>query len=66
MNTRQNAKSGSTIEQQINAVSMSQQQRNAVRHEARIAELFVDAIAWVCNKVEQPSTGVFVKPSPKY
>ena len=66
MNTRQNTKSGSTIEQQLNAVRLSQQERNAVRHDARIAELFVDAIVWVCGKFERPDASVFAKPSPKY
>ena len=66
MNTRQNTKSGSTIEQQLNTVRLSQQERNAVRHDARIAELFVDAIVWVCGKFERPTAGVFAKPSPKY
>jgi len=66
MNASQNMKSGSTIEQQLSLVNMSQYERNAVLHDVRIAELIFDAIAWVCNKFDRPGTGVFAKPSPKY
>ena len=66
MNTRQNMKSGSTIEQQLSSVQMSQHERNAVCHDARIAELIVDAIVWTGTKLERFGTDVFAKPSPKY
>jgi len=66
MNARQNMKSGSTIEQQLSSINMSEHERNAAVHAARIAEVFVDAILWVCNKAERPGTGVFAKPNLKY
>ena len=66
MKTTQKMKSGSTIEQQLSSISMSEHQRDQVLHQAHIAEAFVDAIAWVCNKFDRPNAGVFAKPSPKY
>jgi hypothetical protein len=66
MNASQNMKSGSSIERQLSSVNMSQYERNAVLHDARIAELIVDAIVWACGKFERPSANVFAKPSPKY
>ena len=66
MNARQNMKSGSTLEQQIHSINMSQFERDRVLHAARIAEAFVDAIMWVCNKVDRPDAGVFAKPNLKY
>jgi len=66
MNASQNMKTGSTIEQQIHSIQLSQHQRNAVLHDVRIAEAVVDAIVWVCGKVGRPRADVFAKPSPKY
>ncbi len=66
MNTKQNTKSGSTIEQQLRSIQMSEHERNTVLHAASVAELFVDAIMWVCSKLQRPDAGVFAKPSPKY
>ena len=66
MNASQNTKSGSTLEQQIASIKMSQYQRNQVLHAARVAEAFVGAILWVCGKVERPRAGVFAKPNLKY
>lgn len=66
MNASQNMKSGSSIEQQLGSVHMTQHERNAVLHDVRIAELIVDSIAWVCNKFDRPGTGVFAKPNLKY
>ena len=66
MKASQNMKSGFSIEQQISAVNMTQNVRSAALHDARIAELLVNAITWVCGKFEQPSAQVFAKPSPKY
>ena len=66
MNTRQNVKSGSSIEQQFSSISMSGRIRSAALHDAHIGELFADAVVWVCNKMERPSAGVFAKASPKY
>lgn len=66
MNASQNMKSGSSIEQQLNSVNMSQHVRSAVLHDARIAEMIVDAIVWTGTKLEQFGADVFAKPSPKY
>jgi hypothetical protein len=66
MNTRQNVKSASSIEQQIQSIHMSQHERNQVLHAARVAEAFVDAIVWVGGKVQWFGADVFAKPSPKY
>jgi len=66
MNAKQNMKSGSSIEQEIRSIQMSEHQRNAALHAASVAELFVDAIVWVCSKAGRLGAGVFAKPSPKF
>ena len=66
MNASQNTKSGSTIEQQIHSIQLSQYQRNAALHAARIAEAVVGAIVWVCGKLDRPNASVFAKPNLKY
>ena len=66
MNASQNMKSGSTIEQQIHSIQMSQYQRNAVLRDVRVAEAVVGAIMWACGKVERPHANVFAKPNLKY
>lgn len=66
MNAKQNMKSGFSIEQQIQSVQMQQHVRDQVLQDARIAELIVGAIVWVCGKFERPTASVFAKPSPKY
>jgi hypothetical protein len=66
MNASQNMKSGSSIERQLGSIRMSEHQRDAALHQARIAELFVGAIVWVGGKFARPDAGVFAKPSPKY
>jgi len=65
MNASQNMKSGSSIEQQLGSVNMSQYERNAVLYGLSIAELFVDAIAWVCSK-QRPRADAFAKPNLKF
>ena len=66
MNATRNTKSGSSIEQQISSVNMSQHERNAVLHDASIAALIVDAIVWVGTRFERFGADAFAKPSPKY
>jgi len=66
MNAKQNMKSGSSIGQQLSSIQMSEHERNAALHAAGVAEVFVEAIAWVCGKLARPDAGVFAKPSPKY
>jgi len=65
MNASQNMKSGSSIEQQLGSVNMSQYERNAVLYDLSIAELIVDAIAWVCSK-QRPRADAFAKPNLKF
>ena len=66
MNASQNTKSGSTLEQQIQSIQMSQHQRDAVLHAVRVAETVVDAIVWVSGKVQRPNADVFAKPNLNY
>ena len=60
-----NAKRNS-IEQQIYSIQMSEHERNAALHDARLAEMIVDAIEWVGRKLQRFGAEVFAKPSPKY
>ena len=66
MNAKQNMKSGSSIEQQINSIQMSEHQRNAALHAASVGEVFADAIMWVCKQSGRLGDIGFAKPSPKY
>jgi hypothetical protein len=66
MNAKQNTKSSSSIEQQLNSVQISQRGRAAALHDARIAEMFVGAIEWVGSKLQRSGMEVFAKLSPKY
>ena len=66
MNAKQIVKSGSSIEQQLNSVQISQRVRAAALHDARIAEMFVGAIEWVGSKLQRSGVEVFANPSPKY
>jgi len=66
MNARQNRKSGLTIKEQISSIQMSQHERDAVLHDVRVAEAFVDAIMWACGKAVRPHADVFAKPNLKY
>jgi len=66
MNAKQDRKSGSSIVQQIGSIQMSEHQRNAALHAASVAEVFVDAILWVCRQAGRLGDIGFAKPSPKY
>jgi hypothetical protein len=66
MNAKQNRKSGSSIEEQLRSIQMSEVERQAALNVAGVAELFADAIMWVCNQAQRVGAGVFAKPSPKY
>jgi hypothetical protein len=66
MNTRQNQKSVTSIEQQIQSIHIPQHERNQVLYDARLAEAFVEVFTWVGSKFSRPAAGVFAKPSPKY
>ena len=64
MNANHNVKS--SIEQQLSAVNISQELREQVLHDLRIAESIVAAVEWICGKFKRPKADVFAKPSPKY
>jgi hypothetical protein len=66
MNTRQNAKSGSSLAEQLSSIEMSLEQRTAVLRDAFIAELIADAIVSICGKVKQVGAGEFVRPNVYY
>ena len=66
MNAKQNMKSGSSIGQQLGSIPMSEHKRNVALHATQVAEVFVDAIVWLCSRFERPDASVFAKPSPKY
>lgn len=66
MNASQNAKSVSSIEQQIQSIHLSQHERNQVLHQAHIAEAFVELLVWVGGKFNRSGAEVSAKLSPKY
>lgn len=66
MNTRQNVKSGSSIEQQLSSVNMSLEKRSAVLRDVFIAELIVDSIEWIGAKFKQACANAAVKPNLYY
>ncbi|MGH8642315.1 MAG: hypothetical protein ACRET6_11420 [Burkholderiales bacterium] len=66
MNTRQNAKSDSSIEQQIQAIHLPQHERDQVLRDAHVAEAFVEFLTWAGGKLYRPTASYFAKPSPKY
>ena len=62
-------KIGSTVYDRINAVRMSQAERQVAINAMRDADLLVDAFVWVSKKVEQMAEGVsrlFLKHSLKH
>src|SRR5262245_25252605 len=68
MNTRQNQKSVTSIEQQLSTIQLTSRQRDEVLHSVVVAGLIANAIVWACNRVQRVkmSVGGFAKPSPKY
>jgi hypothetical protein len=66
MNASQDMKSGSSIGQQIRSIEMLEHQRQAVLNAAGVAELFSDAIMWVCRKLQRPRADIFATPSYRY
>ena len=66
MNAKQNMKSGSSIEQQIQSIPLSQHRQKSALHAASIAETFVNAIVWVCGKAQGQNSDMFAKPNLKY
>jgi hypothetical protein len=65
MNARHNANAGSSIERHIHSLQLSPAERIDALHAARVARVIVDAIGWICNKLERPVASVFAKPSLK-
>jgi hypothetical protein len=63
MNASQNL---NTIEQQISSIHMPEEQRAAALRDAFVGQLFVDAIVWVCRKLQRPRTDIFATPSYRY
>ena len=59
-------KIGSTIYAGINAVRMSEVDRQRALHTLSNAELIVDAFAWAVKKIEQLSERLFLKPALKH
>ena len=66
MNTTQNTKSGSSIEQQLSSINMSERMSSEALHDARIAEAFVEVFSWASSKINRPYGDGFARPSPKY
>jgi len=66
MNPNHNVNFASSIERQIASINVSQNLRQQVLHEVRIAGQIVGAVEWVCGRFKRPNADVFAKPSPKY
>jgi hypothetical protein len=66
MNHELEVKLGSTILARINAVRMSQAERQVALDAMRGADLLVDAFAWVAKKIEQLGQRLFLKPALKH
>ena len=59
-------KLGSTIVGRINAVRMSETERQAALDAMRNADALIDACMWVARKIEQMGERLFLKPSLKH
>lgn len=59
-------KFGSVISDKINAVRMSEQERQVAINAMHDADAIVDAILWVTHKVEQLGASLFLSPSIKH
>lgn len=59
-------KIGSVIYDKINAVRMSETERQVAINAMRDADTIVDAILWVTHKVEQLGALLFLKPGIKH
>ena len=66
MNANQNTKSVHSIEQELSTICMSAGMSSEALHDARLAGMLLDAIAWVCGKFARSSADVFATPSPKH
>ncbi|HEX2828958.1 MAG TPA: hypothetical protein VHP37_21595 [Burkholderiales bacterium] len=59
-------KLGSTVVGRINAVRMSEAERQVVLNAMRDADLLVDGFVWVAKKIEQIGARLFLKPALKH
>ena len=60
------SKLGSTIVARINAVQMSDMERQRALHAMHDADLVVDAFMWVARLIEQAGERLFLKPALKH
>jgi hypothetical protein len=67
MNAKQDiADTLSTIEEQINLIPMSQYERDAALHYARVGARFTEVAVWVCNQARRLGETGYAKPNLKY
>jgi bacterioferritin (cytochrome b1) len=66
MNSNLQVKFGSVIYDKINAVRMSETERQAAINAMQDADAIVDAILWVVGKIEQLGALLFLKPGIKH
>jgi hypothetical protein len=66
MNTELEIKIGSTIYDRINALHMSDAERQVAINAMQDAELLVDAFVWMTRKIEQLGSLLFLKPSVRH
>lgn len=66
MNNNIEVKIGSVIYDKINAVRMSETERQVAINAMRDADTIVDAILWITHKVEQLGALLFLKPGIKH
>ena len=66
MNSEMEVKLGSVIVRRINAVRMSESERQAAINTMRDADLLIDAFVWVAKKIEQLGERLLLKPFPKH
>ena len=59
-------KLGSTVVGRINAIRMSEAERQVVLNAMRDADLLVDAFVWVAKKIEQIGERLFLRPALKH
>jgi hypothetical protein len=66
MNTEREIKIDSTIYDRINALRISDAERQVAMNAMHDAELLVDAFFWVSRKIEQLGSLLFLKPSVRH
>jgi hypothetical protein len=59
-------KLGSTVVGRINAIRMSQAERQVVLNAMRDADLLVGTFVWIAKKIEQIGARLFLKPVLKH